>query len=154
MGSESGRCDEHDVDYNHLVIINGTLDRHQVLIIQETSTEITQPLLNGLPNDIECDVLIEVILCPLVSLLTEIRQTVVMLGRHVTHCVLNTDSNQRDKSNTPVNVAQIHRYSGLYFLAFILLQMVTFEVLLEGLSTPTVVHHRLHTIPHDKLHNP
>ena len=154
MGSESGRCDEHDVDYNHLVIINGTLDRHQVLIIKETSTEITQPLLNGLLTDIECDVLIEVILCPLVSLLTEIRQTVVMLGRHVTHCVLNTDSDQRDKSNTSVNVEQIHRYSGLYFLTFILLQMVTFEVLLEGLSTPTVVHNHFLTIPHEKLRNP
>ena len=111
-------------------------------------------MLNGLLTDIGCDVLIEVILSPLVSLLTEIRQTVVMLGRHVTHCIPQCGFKSKRKSNTPVNVAQIHRYSGLYFLTFILLQMVTFEVLLEGLSTPTVVHHRLHTIPHDKLHNP
>ena len=54
------------------------------------------------------------------------------MSRTVFH---NTDLNQRDKSNTPVNVAQIPRYSGLYLLAFILLHMVTFKVLLEGLST-------------------
>ena len=106
-------------------------------------------MLNGLLTDIGRDVLIKVILSPLVSLLTEIRQTVVT-PRTV---FLNMDSNQRDKSNTPVNVAQIHRYSGLYFLTFILLQMVTFEVLLEGLSTPTVVHHHFLTIPHEKLRN-
>ena len=70
---------------------------------------------------IGCDVLFEVILSPLASLLTEIRQTILMLGRHVMHCIPQYGFKSKTQIKHKSIVIQVFTSSASYSCRWLLL---------------------------------